>query len=197
MKNFKAKNGKTKNGWMLVVPLLILFSINATAHDSGISSVSIKVSGGELIIYSSYSGADFAKVRSFEDSTLIESLAEKAFLLETDGKVLKPKKIEVISNNSHELVFEHIYENTSGKEINFKSLLPPSLSPNHTQILTIVNNEKNEILHQNLVGNYQITFDLDELNTSNESIYTVIILISIFGIFWLIKSNFLEQEGEN
>ncbi len=151
---------------VLAILFVLQFVLSISAHDVGISSINLQFSGGKLIVYSSYAKADFEKLALDEDSKKLKTLAKNAFEIKIDGQILKAKEADVFnvfSDGTDGIVFEHFFKDISGSTVQINSLLPPSLSPNHTQILTITRDDGQEISRQFLKGDFEFEFNLNDL----------------------------------
>jgi len=144
--------------------IVLQFSSYARAHDRGISSINLQYSDGKLSIYSSYANADIQELLSARKIESLKKLAEKAIRIESDGKKLDPNGSEVYLDDADGLILRHIYTELPGPNIKLISLLPPRLSPDHAQILTVTRNDGEEVTRRLLTGRgHEFVFDLENL----------------------------------
>ncbi len=139
--------------------------MNLSAHDLGISSISLEIADGKLVVYSSYARADFGELIFQNSAENLKAFTKKAVAVEIDGKVLDVLDNNVSLDNSDGLNLQHSFGEVSGSKIKITSLLPSKLSANHVQILKLIRNDK-EISRQFLTGDdNQFVFDLKDLQT--------------------------------
>lgn len=146
---------------------IFLCSISLSAHELGISAISLEITDGKLNVYSSYAKADFNAVIKFNNAEDFRAFTKKAVAVEIDGKVLGVLGNDVSLDNQDGLNLRHSFGEVSGSKIKITSSLPSKLSSNHVQILKLIRNDK-EISRQFLTGdNNSFTFDLEDLQTPN------------------------------
>ena len=68
--------------------------MSLSAHDLGVSSISLEMKDGKLVVYSSYARADFDAVIKFNNAEDFKAFTKKAVAVEVDGKPL-----EVLDND--------------------------------------------------------------------------------------------------
>ena len=145
------KINKTCLNSFLAMFFILLCSISLSAHDLGVSSISLEIKDGKLVVYSSYARADFDAVIKFNDAEDFKAFTRKAVAVEVDGKSLEVLDNDVLSDNADSLNLRHSFGEVSGEQIKITSFLPPKLSSNHIQILKLIRNDK-EISRQFLTG---------------------------------------------
>lgn len=145
--------------------LILLCSMSLSAHDLGISAISLETKDGKLVVYSSYARADFDAVIKFNNAEDFKAFTKKAVAVEVDGKPLEVLDNDVFSDNADGLNLRHSFGEVSGEQIKITSFLPSKLSSNHIQILKLIRNDK-EISRQFLTGDDNaFVFYLEDLQT--------------------------------
>ena len=159
------KINKTYLNSFLAMFFILLCSMSLSAHDLGVSSISLEMKDGKLVVYSSYARADFDAVIKLNNAEDFKAFTKKAVAVEVDGKPLEVLDNDVFSDNADGLNLRHSFGEVSGEQIKITSFLPSKLSSNHIQILKLIRNDK-EISRQFLTGdNNSYEFDLDEMQT--------------------------------
>ena len=168
MKSAKAiieKTTKFRSNLIAAMIFLFLFSMNLSAHDLGISAMNVEITGGKLVVYSSYARADFDAVIKFNDAEDFKAFTKKTVAVEIDGKPLEVLDNDVSFDNQDGLNLRHSFGEISGEQIKITSFLPSKLSSNHIQILKLIRNDK-EISRQFLTGDdNSFVFNLEDLQT--------------------------------
>ena len=168
MKSAKAvieKTTKFRSNLISVMVFIFLFSINLSAHDLGVSAISLEIKDGKLVAYSNYARADFDAVIKFNNAEDFKAFTKKAVAVEIDGKALEVLDNDVSSDNADGLNLRHSFGEVSGKKIKITSFLPSKISSNHIQILKLIRNDK-EVSRQFLTGDdNSYEFDLNDLQT--------------------------------
>ena len=168
MASLSRKTGARNKFWVVASSAAIAilqFSMGVFAHDTGISSINLNIANNELVIYSSYARADFQTLTPQNHVEELKSLAKNAVFIKVDGKPAKPIKTDAYLDDADGVIFYHSFCKLDGSKISLNSLLPLSLSPTHTQILTIASSDGKEIARQILSGdNFKFVFELDKID---------------------------------
>ena len=156
---------KKINKTCLAMFLILLCSISLSAHDLGISSISLEIKDGKLVVYSSYARADFDATIFQNSREDFKEFTKKAVAVEVDGKSLEVLDNDISLDNEDGLYLRHSFGEVSGEQIKITSFLPSKLSANHIQILKLIRNDT-EISRQFFTGDdNSFVFDFDELQT--------------------------------
>ena len=170
MKPVTAKSGKINRtclNLILAALLIFLCSMSLSAHDLGVSAISLEMKDGKLVVYSNYARADFDAVLKFNNAEDFKEFTKKAVAVEIDGMALNVLDNDVSTDNADGLNLRHSFGEVSGEKIKITSFLPSKLSSNHVQILKLIRNDK-EISRQFLTGDdNSYVFDLEDLSSPN------------------------------
>ncbi len=143
----------------------MLCSISLSAHDLGVSAISLEMKDGKLVVYSSYARTDFDAVIKFNNAEDFKAFTKKAVAVEIDGKVLDVLDNDFSLDNQDGLNLRHSFGEVSGSKIKITSFLASKLSSSHIQILKLIRNDK-EVSRQFLTGDdNSFEFDLEDLQT--------------------------------
>lgn len=168
MKSVTAKSGeinKTCLNLILAIVFIFLCSMSLSAHDLGVSAISLEIKDGKLVVYSNYARADFDAVIKFNNAEDFKAFTKKAVAVEIDGKPLDVLDNEVSLDNADGLTLIHSFGEVSGEKIKITSFLPTKLSSNHVQILKLIQGDK-EVSRQFLTGDdNSYVFDLEDLRS--------------------------------
>lgn len=149
----------------LAMLFILLCSMSLFAHDLGVSSISLEIADGKLVVYSSYARADFGELIFQNNAEDFKAFTKKAVAVEIDGKALEVLDNDVSLDNADGLTLIHSFGEVSGEKIKITSVLPSKLSSNHIQILKLIRNDK-EVSRQFLTGDdNSYLFDLENLRS--------------------------------
>lgn len=170
MKSVKVTIEKTikfRSNLILAMFFILLCSMSLSAHDLGVSAISLEMKDGKLIVYSSYARADFDMGLKFNNAEDFKAFTKKAVAVEIDGKALDVLDNDVFSDDQDGLTLIHSFGEVSGGQIKITSFLPSKLSSNHIQILKLIRGDK-EVSRQFLTGDdNSYEFNLEDLQTPN------------------------------
>ena len=165
MKILAAKINRLSLSSILAILFILLCSMSLSAHDLGVSAISLEITDGKLVVSSSYARADLDAVLTRNNPEEFKAFTKKAVAVEIDGKVLDVVDNDFSLDNQDGLSLRHTFGEVSGAKIKITSLLPQKLASNHIQILKLIRNDK-EISRQFLTSdNNEFTFDLEDLQT--------------------------------
>ena len=148
----------------LTLLIYIAFVGAASGHDPGISSVVVKVAD-RLEVSATFSRKDVAALLSFErgaalEQTNLAQLALEAFLIEQNGKALKPKTHHAGVAGDDNVEVRLTFNSDAAGKLTFRSPIVKKFAPGHRQLLSLID-AKGTVLAQRLLSAGASAADLE------------------------------------
>lgn len=91
----------------LALLVLLLCRMSLSAHDLGVSSISLEITDGRLVVFSAYARADFGASVLPNNAEDFKAFAKKAVVIEIDGKTLDILDSDASLDNADGLNLRH------------------------------------------------------------------------------------------